>query len=149
MTDSEAAQLHNGQTRMAYRMAVLYRDKLLHVHSVGWHYWDGKRWAEDDKGKAKRAVLATFRQALRESVDMDEAGRSILRKDVRKCESGAAFIGVLGIAMALEAFAVTVRGPRRGPVPTQLRQRHPGPAHHGATATRPGRPDHQSHHGRV
>jgi putative DNA primase/helicase len=106
VTDSEAAQLHNGQTRMAYRMAVLYRDKLLHVH--GWHHWDGKRWAEDDKGTSKRAVLATFRQALRESVDMDEAARGILRKDVRRCESDTGIRGVLGIAAALEAFAATV-----------------------------------------
>ena len=109
VTDSEAAQMHNGQTRMAYRLAVLYRDKLLHVHNIGWHYWDGKRWAEDDKGATKRAVLATFRQALRESVGLDETARDILRKDVRKCESGAGVVGVLGIAMALEVFAATVK----------------------------------------
>jgi putative DNA primase/helicase len=93
---------------MAYRLAVLYRDKLLHVHNIGWHYWDGKRWTEDDKGKATRAVLAVLRQALRESVGMHETARDILRSDVRKCEGNGGITGTLSIAAALETFAATV-----------------------------------------
>jgi putative DNA primase/helicase len=108
VTDSEAAQLHNGQARMAYRLALLFKDRLLYVHRIGWHYWDGKRWAEDDKGKAKRAVLATLRQAMKESFKLSDTDRDILRKDVRRCESDAAVQGVLSIARALEVFAFTV-----------------------------------------
>ena len=32
---------HSGQVRMAYRLAKQCDGKLLHVHGIGWHYWDG------------------------------------------------------------------------------------------------------------
>lgn len=44
-------EIHSGQVRMAYRLAEAYAGKLLHVHGIGWHYWDGKRWAYDDTGQ--------------------------------------------------------------------------------------------------
>jgi putative DNA primase/helicase len=89
---------------MAYRLANTYRDRLLHVHNIGWHYWDNKRWAKDDIGAAKRAVLDVLRSALSESLDHRN-----LQHDVRRCESDSGFNGVLGIASALSAFAATVR----------------------------------------
>lgn len=100
----DPAQAHRGQARMAYRLADAYDGRLLHVAGIGWHYWDGRRWAEDLTGQAKRAVLDVLREALAESLDDRE-----LRKDVRKCESSAGINGVLDIAAALPQFAVTVR----------------------------------------
>lgn len=94
---------HRGQARMAYRVAAAYPDRLMHVYGLGWHFWDGRRWAEDDVGAAKRAVLDVLRQALSESLDDKE-----LRADVRKCESAAGVAGVLDLAVALEPFAATV-----------------------------------------
>lgn len=44
-------QVHRGQARIAYRLAERYQDKLLHVAGIGWHSWDGRRWAADDRGK--------------------------------------------------------------------------------------------------
>lgn len=98
------AQAHRGQARMAYRLAAAYDGRLLYVAGIGWHYWDGRRWAEDLTGQAKRAVLEVLRDALAESLDSTE-----LRSDVRKCESAAGINGVLEIAAALPQFAVTVR----------------------------------------
>lgn len=98
------ALVHHGQARMAYRLAQRYEGELLHVHSIGWHYWDGTRWARDDRGEAKRAVLAELRLALADSLDNKE-----FRQDVRKCESASGINGVLDIAAALEPFAATVR----------------------------------------
>lgn len=101
--EAEHHHVHRGQARMAYRLAESHGDRLMYVHGLGWHYWDGRRWAEDDRGAAKRAVLDALRRALAESLD-DKA----LRADVHKCESAAGLNGVLDIASALETFAVTV-----------------------------------------
>ena len=95
---------YSGQVRMAHMLADTYIDRLLFVHDIGWHYFDGKRWAVDDVGAAKRAVLDVLRRALAESL-----GDKELRKDVRKCESATGIAGVLAIASALEPFAATVR----------------------------------------
>lgn len=96
-------QVHRGQARIAYRLAERYQDKLLHVAGIGWHSWDGRRWAADDRGEAKRAVLAELRQALSDSLNDKE-----LRADVRKCESASGVAGVLDLAAALVPFAATV-----------------------------------------
>jgi putative DNA primase/helicase len=89
---------------MAYRLAHTYRNRPLHVHNFGWHYWDGKRWTPDDVGAAKRAVLDLLRTAL-----ADWIGNKELQQDIRKCESDSDVNGVLGIAAALIPFAATVR----------------------------------------
>jgi putative DNA primase/helicase len=98
-----AAENHSGQVRMAYRLAKWYKHRLLHVYGLGWHYWDGRRWALDDTGAARRAVLDILRHALAESL-----GDKELHTDVRRCESGPGVTGVLTIASALNEFAVTV-----------------------------------------
>ncbi len=93
--------VHRGQVRMAYRLADQYADKLLFVPKIGWHAWDGKRWPLDEKGAANRAVTATLRKALADSLGDQELG-----KDVRRCESAAAIRGILDIASTLEVFVV-------------------------------------------
>ncbi|AXY51704.1 hypothetical protein YT1_2280 [Rhodococcus ruber] len=97
------ATVHRGQARMAYRLAAAYAHRLMHVHGMGWFFYDGTRWLEDDQGEAKRAVLDVLRCALAESLDDRD-----LRNDVRRCESAAGVAGVLDIASALEGFAFTV-----------------------------------------
>lgn len=99
------AEGHSGQVRIAYRLATDYTHKLLHVHGLGWHYWDGKRWARDDgDAVARRAVLGILRKALGESLEDKQ-----LRRDVKSCESGSGLKGVLTIAQAFGEFAATVR----------------------------------------
>jgi putative DNA primase/helicase len=102
--ESRVGAQHSGQVRMAYRLAGAERDRLLHVHGVGWHHFDGQRWAYDDTGEAKRAVLDVLRHALAESLSDKQ-----LRADVRRCESDSGINGVLGIASALTPFAAAVR----------------------------------------
>lgn len=101
---SGSGEQHSGQVRMAYRLAASHVDRLLFVHGIGWHYWDGRRWTEDTSSRADRAVLEVLADALAESV-----GDKQLRADVAKCESGAGIAGVLAVAAALVEFAVTVR----------------------------------------
>ncbi len=99
----EHAAVHHGQARFAYRLAASHAGRLLHVYGVGWHWWDGSRWAADDRGEATRAVLDELRSALAESLDDRD-----LRADVRKAESASGVAGVLELAAALEPFAATV-----------------------------------------
>lgn len=101
-TTDDGRQWHRGQPRFAYLLAQHYGDELMHVHGIGWHVWDGRRWAEDT-GQAKRAVLALLHagwQAALHDKDME--------KDVKACNSASGINGVLDIAAALETFAVTV-----------------------------------------
>jgi hypothetical protein len=95
---------HSGQLRIAYRLAESFADRLLFVHGIGWHYYDTKRWAPDDIGAAKRALIDVLRTPLADSL-----GDKELRADVRRCESAAGLGGVLEIASALKPFAATVR----------------------------------------
>lgn len=97
--DAGQQQGHRGQVRMAYRLAEQYVGRLLYVPKIGWHVWDGKRWALDEKGAATRAVLTVLRRALADSL-----GDSELRQDVHRCEGAAAIRGVLEIASSLELF---------------------------------------------
>ena len=94
---------HSGQVRIAYRLADAYNGKLKHVHGIGWHYYDGKRWAQDHTGAAPRAVLDVLKRAPAESLHNKD-----LRADVRRYESGSGVAGVLAIAAALPEFATTV-----------------------------------------
>lgn len=94
---------HRGQARMAYRLASVCASSLMFVRGIGWHVWDGQRWAEDDRDTAKTAVLDVLRRALSESLDDKE-----LRTDVRKCESSAGVAGVLDLASALPALRASI-----------------------------------------
>jgi putative DNA primase/helicase len=100
--------VHRGQLRIAYRLAATHADRLMYVHGIGWHYWDGTRWAEDDHGHAKRAVTEVLREALAQAVDLDPDARDKLIADVRKCETANGIGGVLDLAAALTPFAHVV-----------------------------------------
>ena len=101
--DRAPSEVHRGQARIAYRVAERYEGALLYVTGIGWHQWDGPRWALDERGETKRAVLAELRRALAGSLEDKE-----LRADVRKCESASGVAGVLNLAAALEPFAAAV-----------------------------------------
>lgn len=92
---------HRGQARIAYRLAAACADSLMYVRGLGWHVWDGARWAPDETDQATTAVLDVLRAALAESIEDKE-----LRADVRKCETAAGIAGVLSIASALPELRV-------------------------------------------
>lgn len=93
---------HRGQARFAYRLAQDHAGELLHVFGLGWHYWDGTRWAVDDRGMATRAVL----DVLRADWVVAQHDKDLAR-DVAACQSAAGVRGILDLASALEQFAVT------------------------------------------
>lgn len=99
----EGDEEHSGQLRIAYRLAKSHHGRLLHAFGIGWHYYDGTRYAVDKLGKAQTAVREVLRAALAESLN-----NQTLRKDVAKCETANGIDGVLRIAAAMPEFAVTV-----------------------------------------
>lgn len=98
----EDGEIHGGQVRMAYRLAARWTGKLLYVYGVGWHYWDGRRWAPDNIGRAERAVVSILKHAILQSLNDKK-----LRADIGKCDSAAGIRGVLAVAAVLEQFAYT------------------------------------------
>lgn len=102
--DDGSRAKHSGQVRMAYALAESYADRLLHVHGIGWFYWDGTRWSSDDTGRAQRAVLVVLKEQLAASL-----GDKRLRRDVQRCESAAGIAGVLAVGASLPQFAASVR----------------------------------------
>ena len=94
---------HHGHTRMAYRLARFQEHRLLFVKGIGWHYWDGARWAEDERTEAQNALYAVLRDALAQSID-----DKTLRRDVTRCESATGVKGVLELASTLPRFRATI-----------------------------------------
>lgn len=95
--------VHTDQAKMAYRLAVRYANQLMYVHGIGWHHYDGTRWAEANLGQATQAVLETLRAAYYDAAD-DKTLMSI----VNRCQTANAIKGVLSIARHLPEFAYSV-----------------------------------------
>lgn len=100
---------HSGQLRMAERLVKRAEDSLRHVHGVGWHVWDGARWARDLNGTATRLAVATIKAAYVDLADLaSDDERKALFRDIRKCESAAGIDGVLKLAGSLLPLSVSV-----------------------------------------
>lgn len=92
---------HRGHLRMAERFVTEHADHLRHVHGIGWHCWDGARWAADEQRADIEAAVATVKSALGELDRLDGPERTALFKDVRKSESVTGVDGMVRIASAL------------------------------------------------
>jgi len=92
---------HRGQLRMAERFAAEHALTLRHVHGIGWHRWDGRRWLADDQRADLCAAVHTVKNALAELPKLPGDDREALYKDARRAESASALEGLLKIASAL------------------------------------------------
>lgn len=90
-----------GQTRLAEHFALTQTGKFLHVHGIGWHFWDGSRWALDEgDARARRAMLRILKAAWRASF-----GDPAAMAAYKSCMSDSAQRGALGIAAIMEEFS--------------------------------------------
>ncbi|MEV4672188.1 phage/plasmid primase, P4 family [Actinomadura sp. NPDC049382] len=97
---------HRGQLRMAERLAHRFAGRLLHAHGIGWHYWDGARWALDKDGAATRAVVSIAKAALRELAHLPKGeARNDLFTDIKRIESASGIRGTLEIAGSLRPLS--------------------------------------------
>lgn len=83
------ARLEANDTGNGHRMLAWYRDEVLHVRDVGWHVWDGRRWASQGGDEAvSRLAQETARR---------------IRHEVRHVGLSDDDLGVIEEARAIEA----------------------------------------------
>lgn len=102
-----ASNRHRGHLRMAERFVAEHTDGLRHVHGIGWHRWDGARWAADDQRADIEAAVATVKAALRELGRLEGQERDELYQDARRSESASGLEGMLKIASALSPISAS------------------------------------------
>lgn len=102
LPDEEQREQHHGQLRFAERFVSAYGGRYLFAHGIGWHEYDGCRWAECKDGSEVRGVVYLVKQAIRQDAPLlDKADRVELMKDVGRCESSAGVSGVLELARTM------------------------------------------------
>lgn len=93
-----------GQIRFAKVLANGNRGRLLHVHGLGWHVWDGARWALDEgEVIARNAVIDMLTAEWKNAY-----GDRELSRDVEKCQTAAGIAGILSVAEVLDGIAAKV-----------------------------------------
>lgn len=77
--------------RIAARFAQYAKGRVLYVHGIGWHYWDGKRWAVDlREAHAHKELDALLRRSWVEAISDKD-----LQSDVRSSMTANGSEGVL------------------------------------------------------
>jgi putative DNA primase/helicase len=96
-------EVHRSQLRIALRLAAAEQGQLLHVPGLGWHGWDGCRWAVDPGDRiAKQSAIRAVRNARLEASSMRSAqDREDLWRDAKSCETSTGVRGVLELGAAL------------------------------------------------
>lgn len=97
----QVVEEHRGQLRFAERFTREYGGRLMFVHGIGWHTWDGARWAECIDGEEHRAVVGLIKTALNQVPTMGKDERKMLLQDVGKIESAAGINGTLELASTM------------------------------------------------
>ena len=98
-----SAEVHRCQLRITLRLAAAEHGRLLHVPGLGWHFWDGCRWAVDPGDRlAKQAVIRAVHNARLQASSMRSAqDREDLWRDAKSCETATGVRGVLELGAAL------------------------------------------------
>ncbi|MFB6620334.1 phage/plasmid primase, P4 family [Streptomyces sp. NPDC056367] len=100
---------HRGHLRMAERFVAEHAGHLRHVHGIGWHRWDGARWAVDEQRADIEAAVTTVKTALGELDHLTGQDRDALFKDIRRSESATGIEGMVRIASALPPISTPSR----------------------------------------
>lgn len=91
-----------GQTHLAKAFATLCSDQFIYVHGLGWHAWDGARWALDvGEAEARQSLLYVLGVAHHSAV----LGDPQLAASLRACYSNSSQQGALAIAGVLPEFS--------------------------------------------
>lgn len=98
--NTDPDRVYRSHLRIAHRFAKAYGGQFIHVAGMGWHFWDGARWQEAQRGEVEQALWEVVRQAWSESL-----GDNNLQADVRSAQSNGGTQGVLSQASKLPVFA--------------------------------------------
>jgi putative DNA primase/helicase len=99
---------HAGHLGMAIKLARRYHGKLLYVHPIGWHRFDGKRFERDTTGAARRAVHSIIKSERAKADKLPTEEREKRAKEIARYETASAITGILTEAAVLREFAVSV-----------------------------------------
>lgn len=81
--------------RIAARFAQVANGRCLYVDGLGWHYWDGARWAADSRGKRAHKVLTELLTLCTTPAAL--ADRDLIA-DLRAANTASGSMGVLDLA---------------------------------------------------
>ena len=100
----EPEVVHGGHLGMAHKLATQFAGQLLYVEKVGWHRWDGTRWAPGAACYARRAVHTVIARdrALILAMDLPAEERDKLLARVARYETANAISGFLTEAAVLQ-----------------------------------------------
>lgn len=84
-----------------------WKSWLRHVHGIGWHTWDDKRWRPDDDGEAGRVYANMVKDAYAELAEIsDDTTRKQAFKDLLAAERKSFAEGALWFAACRPEMAV-------------------------------------------
>jgi putative DNA primase/helicase len=93
----------HGHVLWAGRLVQRYPYRLMYVHGMGWHTYDGARWVADDAGDARRAVVDLLRAEYHKSYGDTDA-----QKSINRMQSASAISAVLDLARCMPPYNCTV-----------------------------------------
>jgi putative DNA primase/helicase len=101
---------HSAHLGMAVKMGKQFEGKLMYVNKIGWHVWDGKRYAPDGNGAARRAVHSVIKRDRKiiKRLELPREEEEKRLKQIARYETASAITGILTEAAALEVFSVEV-----------------------------------------
>lgn len=80
-----------------------------HVHGIGWHIWDGKRWREDDMALSTMAMSDLIRSGYGQLANVPADQAKYVLKDLAMMRRASAISGALTLAAARPGTAVAAR----------------------------------------
>lgn len=95
-----------GQLRFAQTFATTYSNKFRHAHGIGWHRYDGTRWATCEDGAETRAVVALVKDHYNQLSTLEDDARKQLLRDIEKVESANGVKGALALAGDMRPIAL-------------------------------------------
>jgi putative DNA primase/helicase len=103
--------IHSAHLGMAVKLADQFDGKLLYVEKVGWHRWDGTRWAPGGASYARRAVHTVIKRDRAEVEDLaiPNKERAKLLARIERFETASAITGILTEAAVLQQFWIDVK----------------------------------------
>jgi len=110
VTEATENVTHSAHLGMAIKMGKQFNGKLINVNKIGWHVWNGKCYAPDGNGAARRAVHSVIKRDRKivKSLELPSEEEEKRLKQIARYETASAITGILTEAAALEVFSVEV-----------------------------------------
>jgi putative DNA primase/helicase len=109
--DTEPNVIHSAHLGMAVKLAEQFDGQLRYIEKIGWHRWDGTRWARGAASHARRAVHTVIK---RDRIAVDQLTlttkeRTKLLAQIERFETASAITGILTEAAVLQTFWADVK----------------------------------------